>query len=308
MSSTIPISRENTLFPEGCAWIEGKYVSINSAAVPITDFGFSRSDCTYDVVAVWDGKFFRIDDHIERFKRSCESIRLSPPFDWVQLKPILHELVKATGLKNSYVEMIMTRGIPEPGERNPSKLTNRFYGYAIPYVWVINKEKYSKGVNLIVSKETLRIDPRSVDPKVKNFHWADLTKGLYEAYENNADAVILCDGNGNLTEGPGYNIFIIQKNSIFTPIEGVLEGITRKTVLEIASSMKLDINIQKIHKSILKEADEIFLTSTAGGIIPATSLNGIPLNIKEPGKITKKIHDVYWESHYSGALVEQVMY
>ena len=183
MSSTVPISQEKILFPEGCAWIDGKYVSINTAAVPITDFGFSRSDCTYDVVGVWDGKFFRIDDHVERFKRSCESIRLTPPFNWVELKPILHKLVRATGLKNSYVEMIMTRGIPEPGERNPSKLINRFYGYAIPYVWVINKEKYKKGVNLIVSEETLRIDPRSVDPKVKNFHWADLTKGLYEAYE-----------------------------------------------------------------------------------------------------------------------------
>ena len=152
----------------------------------------------------------------------------------------------------------MTRGIPEPGERNPSKLINRFYGYAIPYVWVINKEKYKKGVNLIVSEETLRIDPRSVDPKVKNFHWADLTKGLYEAYERKADAVILCDSHGNLTEGPGYNIFIIQKNSLFTPIERVLEGITRKTVLEIASRMKLNIKVQKIHKAILKRPMKFF--------------------------------------------------
>ena len=161
---------------------------------------------------------------------------------------------------------------------------------------------------MIVSEETLRIDPRSVDPKVKNFHWADLTKGLYEAYERKADAVILCDSHGNLTEGPGYNIFIIQKNSLFTPIEGVLEGITRKTVLEIASRMKLNIKVQKIHKTILKEADEIFLTSTAGGIIPATSLDGIPVKLNEPGKITKEINDIYWDSHYSGPLIEQVAY
>ena len=228
MSSTVPISQEKILFPEGCAWIDGKYVSINTAAVPITDFGFSRSDCTYDVVGVWDGKFFRIDDHVERFKRSCESIRLTPPFNWVELKPILHKLVRATGLKNSYVEMIMTRGIPEPGERNPSKLINRFYGYAIPYVWVINKEKYKKGVNLIVSEETLRIDPRSVDPKVKNFHWADLTKGLYEAYERKADAVILCDSHGNLTEGPGYNIFIIQKTHYLRLLKGCWKELPEK--------------------------------------------------------------------------------
>ena len=81
MSSTVSLSQEKAMFPEGCAWIEGKYVSINNASVPITDFGFSRSDCTYDVVAVWDGKFFRIDDHIERFKNSCTSIKLSPPLN-----------------------------------------------------------------------------------------------------------------------------------------------------------------------------------------------------------------------------------
>ena len=307
MSSTVSLSHEKAMFPEGCAWIEGKYVSINNASVPITDFGFSRSDCTYDVVAVWDGKFFRIDDHIERFKNSCTSIKLSPPFEWKELKPILHRLVEHTGLKNSYVEMIVTRGIPMPGERNPSKLKNRFYGYAIPYVWVIDKEKYNKGVNLIVSEETIRIDQKSVDPKVKNFHWADLTKGLYEAYERNADAVVLCDKEGYLTEGPGYNIFILQKDTLFTPKEGVLEGITRKTVLEIASRMKLDIKIGKIKKKLLKEADEIFLTSTAGGIIPVASLDGRALR-KPTREFCQKINDEYWESHYSGPLVEEVIY
>lgn len=308
MSSTVPISQKKAIFPEGCAWIDGEYTSINNAAVPITDFGFARSDCTYDVVAVWDGKFFRVDDHLARFKRSCNTLNLSPPFEWEELKPILHKLVASTKLRNSYVEMIMTRGIPGPGERNPSKLKNRFYGYAIPYVWVIDQKKYDKGVNLIVANDTLRIDSRSVDPRVKNFHWADLTKGLYEAYERKADAVILCDKDGNLTEGPGYNIFIIKKHSLYTPIEGVLEGITRKTVLEIAANMKLDIHITRIHKSLIDEADEVFLTSTAGGIIPVRSLDGLPLKQNNPKQFTKKISKDYWESHYSGKLIEEVLY
>ena len=70
----------------------------------------------------------------------------------------------------------------------------------------------------------------------------------------------------------------------------------------------MNIKVQKIHKTILKEADEIFLTSTAGGIIPATSLDGIPVKLNEPGKITKEINDIYWDSHYSGPLIEQVAY
>ena len=118
MSSTVPISQEKILFPEGCAWIDGKYVSINTAAVPITDFGFSRSDCTYDVVGVWDGKFFRIDDHVERFKRSCRIDSTFSSINWrIKANPCT-SLVKATGLKNSYVESIMTRGIPGPGEKS----------------------------------------------------------------------------------------------------------------------------------------------------------------------------------------------
>lgn len=308
MNSIAPISQNNAAFPEGCAWIDGEYISIKNAAIPITDFGFARSDCTYDVVAVWDGKFFRIDDHIARFKKSCNTIKLTPPFEWRELKSILHKLVALTQLKNSYVEMIMTRGIPGPGERNPSKLANRFYGYAIPYVWVIEQEKFDKGVNLIIANETVRIDPKSVDPRVKNFHWGDLTKGLYEAYEKNADAVILCDKDGNLTEGPGYNIFILKKNSLYTPIEGVLEGITRKTVIEIATRMELNVQIKKINKSFIKEADEIFLTSTAGGIIPVKSLDGLTLKKNNSRNLTQKINEEYWKSHYSGKLVEKVIF
>ena len=84
---------------------------------------------------------------------------------------ILIECVKRSGLRDSYVEMIVTRGIPLNGERDPRKFSNRFYAYAIPYVWIVRPEDQVKGVHLAISNEAFRIDPKSVDPKVKNFHW-----------------------------------------------------------------------------------------------------------------------------------------
>jgi len=190
------------LFAEGCAFIDGGYVPIAEARIPIIDTGFLRSDVTYDVVAVWNGKFFRIEDHLYRFERGWKRMRMKPDVSKDEIRRILFECIRRSGIRNAYVDMIMSRGIDEEGSRDPRRFRNRFYAYAIPYVWIVKPEDQEVGIHLVVAEKTVRIPPDAIDPTIKNFHWGDLIRGLFEAYDRGGYTVVLPDARGNITEGP----------------------------------------------------------------------------------------------------------
>lgn len=281
----------------GAAWIDGEIVPVREARIPILDTGFVRSDLTYDVVSVWDGAFFRLDDHLERFERNWRRIRLSPPLDRGGIRDLLVDLTARTGLREAYVAAILTRGVPAPGERDPRRFENRFYAYAIPYVWIARPELQHEGVHVAIARETVRIPPSAVDPQVKNFHWGDLMRGLYEAYDRGAYLGLLTDGQGNVTEGPGFNVFAVSGDTLRTPETGVFDGMTRRTVLELAAEQGLRAVVGPTPVEAVASADEIFLTSTAGGIMPVTTLDSARVGDGTPGPLTRRLRDLYWEAH-----------
>lgn len=151
---------------DGVAFIDGDYMPIGEARIPITDWGFLRSDLTYDVVAVWGGGFFRLEDHLDRFFRSIGKLHMQSPHERGDIADILTECVRRSGLREAYVEMIPTRGTPPPGSRDPRACENRFYALAIPYVWIATPEKQAQGLHMTFSSMP-RIAPGSVDPTVK---------------------------------------------------------------------------------------------------------------------------------------------
>ena len=167
---------------DGAAFIEGDYVPIGEARLPLLDWGFTRSDVTYDVVHVWKGSFFRLDDHLDRFQRSCDRLRLNPGYRRDEIREILMSCVRRSGLREAYVEMICTRGVPAPGSRDPRLCRNQFFAFAIPFVWIFSRSRQKEGAHLIIS-QVPRISPASVDPTVKNFHWGDLTRALFQAFD-----------------------------------------------------------------------------------------------------------------------------
>ena len=195
-------------FADGCAFIDGEYVPIAEARIPIIDTGFLRSDVTYDVVAVWNGKFFRLEDHLDRFERGWNRLQMKPDVSKDEIREILFECVRRSGIRNAYVDMIMSRGIDEDGSRDPRRFRNRFYAYAIPYVWIVKPEDQEVGTHLVIAEKTIRVPPDAIDPTIKNFHWGDLIRGVYEAYDRGGYTVVLPDADGNITEGPGFNVFV----------------------------------------------------------------------------------------------------
>jgi branched-chain amino acid aminotransferase len=284
-------------FASGCAWVEGEFVPIAEARVPILDTGFARSDLTYDVVAVWDGRFFRLDDHLDRLQRGCQRLRLPLPLSPHEMREILIETVRRSMLRYAYVEAIVTRGVPTEGGRDPRLLRPRFYAYAIPYVWIADLEQQEHGVALVIARDTFRTPVDSFDPTVKNFQWGDFVRASFEAYDRGARFPVLTDRAGLVTEGAGYNVFAVVDGVLRTPASGALRGITRQTVLEIAADEGIQAKATDLSVSQFSHADEIFLSSTAGGIMPVATLDGDRVGQNVPGPITSRVRKRYWELH-----------
>lgn len=287
-------------WPSGAAYIDGRYMPIEEAAIPITDWGYRRSDVTYDVVGVWGGAFFRLDDHLRRFRNSMRALRLEPRESDDDIRRVLAECVRQTGLREAYVAMDCLRGTPRQGApRHPLSCRNYLAAFAIPWVWVMSPEVQARGAHLVIA-ETPRIPDDSVDPRVKNFHWGDLTRGLFEAHDHGADTCVLLDRAGFVTEGPGFNVFAVTAGAVATPDRGALEGITRLSVIELCAALGIPCTVRPLPASELREADEIFLATTAGGIMPAARLDGRILGNDRPGPISSRLREEFWAKRKAG--------
>jgi branched-chain amino acid aminotransferase len=297
--ATAPTIEQDPRFAEGAAFIDGAYVPIHEAKISVLDWGFIRSDVTYDVVHVWKGRFFRLKHHLDRFERSVAGMHLTLPLARPEMEMVLHELMRLSGLRYAYVEVICTRGVAPAGCRDPRQFQNRFIAFAIPFVWIANEEMRRRGINLHVSS-VLRIPPQSVDPRFKNFHWADMIRALYQAYEHSCDMPALIDLDGNIAEGPGFNVFAVKHGVVTTPGGTCLEGITRQTALDLLADLNVKSVIGTVSPQALRSADEVFITSTAGGILPVTKVDGIPVGDGEIGPLSSHLAALYWQRHDEG--------
>lgn len=302
------LDKSDNPLAKGVAWIEGALVPLSEARIPLLDQGFMHSDLTYDVPSVWDGRFFRVDDHLIRLESSCRKLRLTLPLPRAEVRQILTDMVAKSGIRDAFVQVIVTRGLKGVRETKPEDIANRLYMYIQPYVWVMAPEMQRVGGSAVIARTVRRVPPGSIDPTVKNLQWGDLTRGLFEAADRGASYPFLTDGDANLTEGSGFNIILVKDGVLYTPDRGVLEGVTRKSVFDVARTHSIEVRIEVVPVELAYHCDEIFMSTTAGGIMPITSLDGNAINGGNVGPITKVIWDRYWALHYDPAFSFQIDY
>ena len=280
----------------GAAWMNGHVLPISQATIPVNDWGLVHSDITYDVVPVINGAFFRFEEYLSRFFSSMESLYLDPGMNKSEVQKALHQMVSQSGLRDSYVAMVCSRGRPKiPGSRDPRDCENHFFAWCVPYVHVIKPEIIDQGATAWISQNVYRIPEESVNPRVKNYHWGDFTQGIFEAKDNKYETVILLDFDGNVTEGPGFNVFAIKDGVLITPDRGVLAGVSRKTVLEIADHLGISAVIRPLSVDELLAADEVFLSSSGGGVIPIVRVNETIYGNGVKGPISIRLNETYWQ-------------
>ena len=280
----------------GAAWMNGTVIPISQATIPVNDWGLVHSDITYDVVPVIDGAFFRFDEYLARFLSSMENLHLDPGMSKRDIQAALHQMVSKSSLRDSYVAMVCSRGKPKiAGSRDPRDCDNHFFAWCVPYVHVIKPEVVEQGATAWIAQNAYRIPENSVNPRVKNYHWGDFTQGIFEAKDKNYETVILLDYDGNVTEGPGFNVFAVKDKVLITPDRGVLAGVSRKTVLEMAEHLGINTSVRSLSVEELLEADEVFLSSSGGGVIPIIRVNETIFGNGASGPISIQLNETYWK-------------
>ena len=295
---------------EAIAFIDDEFVPISEAKISILEPTFTKSDVVYDTLSSWSGYIFRLDEHLQRFKNSYESMEINPPYSLGEIRRVVAESISRSEFENTCVTLMATRGpFIDISNWDIRICNNGLIAACLPYYWVLGEHRQNNGVNLSIA-ENHRVPASSIDAKVKNFNWMDLTRGLLNAYKNGGDSTVLCTPDGLLSEGYGFNIWLAKNGKIFTPQGNLLEGITRSTVFDLAKEMRIEASEQSLTPDDLRTADEAFTSTTAGGITPVTQIDGKTLGNGAPGILTTKILSEYWsrrEAGWKGTLVTDVL-
>jgi len=292
----------------GIGFIDGEYMPFSELRIPVTDMGFQLADMCYDAVHVWKGRFFRLDDHLARFQTGLQKRRYDTlGYDIEAIADVCNGCVARLGAEDAFVMLIATRGTPMGANKDLRSCQNRLIAWALPLHTIVSDEEMENGCDIVIA-DTMRIPPEAVDPTVKNFGRMDFVGALFEAYDRKADYAVLLDAEGCVTEGRGWNIFALRQGALLSPDDGVLEGITRKTVLELSADLNIDGRLARITADELRGADEVFLTSTAGGIMPVKSIDKKIVGDGAPGPVTQRLTELYWKLHGDPELTTPVNY
>lgn len=274
----------------------GTIIPVQDAAIPVTDWGLTHADTVYDVVPVWRRAFFRLDDYVDRFIASLTAGRYDIDMDRADICSALHQMVAASGLQDAYVAMVAARGRnPVQGSRDPRDCTNHFYAWCVPYVHIVKPDIAARGTSVWIAKSVRRIPTDSVDPKVKNYHWGDFTSGLFEAKDKGFETTLLLDHADHVTEGPGFNVFAVFGDRVVTSDHGVLHGITRRTVLEMCAEAGLQTETRLLPLSEFWRADEVFLSTSGGGVIPVARVDDRHFSNGTAGPVATALRAKYFD-------------
>ena len=280
-------------------YVNGEYVPTAQARISIFDVGFLRGDGVFDTSSAWNGRVFKLSAHLERLELSLRAARIACPLSREELRGVIIETARRCGLRNAYIQTIVTRGEPPVGVRDLTQCRPGLIVFAIPYVFILNADQIrSGGRAMIVSTRALPV--QCLDPKIKSLSRLHFDLAMLQGKAAGVDVSIMLDLDGHVTEGPGFNVFVVKGGALWSAPEGILMGITRQTVFELAAEHRIPAHEAQLTAYDLYAADEVFLTSTAGGIMPLVEIDGQPIGDGKPGPVSQRIHGLYWALRESG--------
>jgi branched-chain amino acid aminotransferase len=281
------------------AYINGEYVPKDQARISIFDVGFLRGDAVFDTTSAWNGRIFKLSAHLERLELSLRAARIPCPLPLEELRGVIVETTRRCGLRNAYIQTIVTRGEPPFGVRDLTQCRPGLIVFAIPYVWILKPEQIEAGGRAMIAS-TRALPVQCLDPKIKSLSRLHFDLAMLQGKAAGVDVSIMLDLDGHITEGPGFNVFVARGGTLYSPPEGILMGITRQTVFELAAEHGIPAREAQLTAYDLYAADEVLLTSTAGGIMPLVEIDGRPIGDGKPGPLTQRMHGLYWALRESG--------
>ena len=280
-------------------YVNGEYVPRDQARISVFDMGFLRGDAVFDTTSAWNGRIFKLSAHLDRLDLSLRAVRIQCPLPLEELRGVIIETARRCGLPNAYIQTIVTRGEPPLGVRDLTKCRAGLIVFVIPYVFILGPDQIRSGGRAVIAS-TRALPAQCLDPKIKSLSRLHFDLAMLQGKAAGADVSIMLDLDGHVTEGPGFNVFVVRNGEMFSPPEGILMGITRQTVFELAAEHQIPAREAQMTAFDLYAADEVFLTSTAGGIMPLVEIDGRPIGDGKPGPVSQRIHGLYWALRESG--------
>ena len=273
--------------------INGDIVGPEDATISVFDRGFLFGDSIYEVTLTYDGVLYKINEHLDRLWESADLLDMPISISRKQLTYQMIKTLKALGEERAYIRVVITRGEGEIGLDPKLAIKNNLV--------IITKKLpenpswwYESGVEMIVAS-VLRNPKESIDPAIKSGNYLNNVLAYQQAKKQGAFDAIMLNADGMVTEGTTSNIWIVKDRKLKTPplAAGLLSGITRKTVLELAKKYKIPFEETNFSPDELKEADECFLTSSTKELVPITKIDEISIGLGTPGELTKRLHQIY---------------
>ena len=282
---------------EPIIYIDGNFEPLSVARISPLDQGFLLGDGIFDVVSAWDSKIFMLDAHLDRFFDSMRAARLETRLSREQWVDAIVETTRRNKLSDASIRFILTRGVPDGVVADPRHIQPTEMIWAAPYIFLADEEKRSTGIRIMIS--SMRgFAPDTLDPRFKCLDRLNSQLIRLEALEAGYDDAVWLDGHGYVAEAAASNIFVVKNDEIFTPQTGILRGITRATVLELAERGGIPHRESQLTAFDLYSADEVFTCSTAGGPLPVREVSGRA--IAATGPITERISELYWQMRAEG--------
>lgn len=276
---------------ERIAYAGGEFVPESKASVSILDHAVLYGDGVFETVVAWQGRIFKLDAHVRRFLRSCAAVALDCPVTEEELKSLIITTVRRNGLRDAYIKWILTRGSNGTPLMDPTGCVPNLIIMARPYI------DRSSQTGLRVKTVAIRRPPGHVlDAHVKSLNYLNLVMAKIEARAAAVDQALMLDVHGRLCEAPGFNVFVVADEVVKTPRHDVLRGITRETTMRLATELGHQVRETELELYDAYTADEVFLTSTAGGLVPVVEVDGRTVGDGKPGPVLSALRDAYREA------------
>lgn len=275
-------------------YVNGEFKEKENARVSVYDHGFLYGDGVFEGIRAYDGKIFKLNQHIDRLFDSAKSIDLRPPLTKAELIEAIKKTLKRNELRNAYIRPIITRGKGNLG-LDPEKCGKSNVFILVQGWEALYGDLYNDGLEA-VTVGVRRNSPAALPPNIKSLNYLNNILGKIEANYKGGNEAIFLDKDGKVSEGSGDNIFLVKNNEIKTPPTlNNLKGITRNTVIKLAREEGFDVEEKDIGLTDLYTADEVFVTGTAAEIAPIVEIDGREIGRGDPGEVTKKLMNRFKE-------------
>jgi branched-chain amino acid aminotransferase len=270
-------------------YINGRFVDKEQASISVFDHGLLFGDGIFEGMRSYDGKVFRLDEHLRRLWDSAKSIWLEIPISRQAMAQAVNDTLQLNGIQDGYVRLIVTRGQGTLG-LDAHLCSNPQVIIITDHVALYPAEFYEKGLEIITAS-TLRNHPAALNPRIKSLNYLNNIMAKIEGHHAGCIEALMLNHKGEVAECTGDNVFLVVRGHLLTPPTdaGILEGITREAVMELATNAGIPVRETALTRHDVYVADECFLTGSAAEVIPVVKVDDRVIGDGQPGPITRDL-------------------